>query len=520
MNNNPFNQGLTLLRDHLDRLKVDPENMTEVMLLEESYRYLLGNSLTDIMRIGDYFPDGIALFGADGEILYVNKANERMFGIKWEECVGCYAKNFVGDSFWISNAITLQVFEYHKSYTSITVPKRTGCQLLETGVPIMDNDGNLEGVLVIDKDISEIENIKENLRSTQSQLMRTEEICQAQSALIQKLSQQVRNQGNYIYESYAMKVLVNQALQIAKSDATVLITGETGCGKEGLADIIQAHSSRWDKPYIKVNCAALPEHLLESELFGYERGAFTSADPKGKPGMFELANGGTILLDEIAELPLSFQAKLLRVLQNKQIMRLGGTRTISLNVRIIVSTNRDLRDMVAQGSFREDLYYRVNVLPLNIPPLRSRPEDVEALTRYYLRLFNHKYGKQIIIEPLVYFNMKKYSWSGNVRELENIIERWVVIFDSCAVIRWEQVRSTFDGYQDPGVENSSAPFRMRTMAEIVDECQRDVLLWARAEYGTVREMAQALGMDHSTIVKKAKKLGVSLDRTVRQEDEK
>lgn len=514
MDNNPFNRGLGLLRQHIDKLQLNDEDATEVLLLEESYRHLLGNSLTNIMRIGDYFPDGIVLFGPDGEILYVNKANERMFGIKWEECVGCYAKNFVGDSFWISNAITLEVFEHHKSYTSITVPKRTGYQLLEIGVPILDENGELEGVLVIDKDISEIENIKENLKTTQSQLMRTEEICQVQSALIQKLSQQVHNQGNYIYESSSMKNLVNQALQIAKSDATVLITGETGCGKEGLADIIQSHSSRWDKPYIKINCAALPEHLLESELFGYERGAFTSADPKGKPGMFELANGGTILLDEIAELPLSFQAKLLRVLQNRQIIRLGGTRTINLNLRIIVSTNRNLRDMVNEGSFREDLYYRINVLPLNIPPLRHRPEDIDALTRYYLKKFNTKYGKQIMIEPLVYYNIKKYKWSGNVRELENIVERWVVIFEPYSVIRWEQVRYTFDGYQEnEGIEDSSENFRMRSMAEIVDDCQRDVLLWARAEYGSVREMAEALGMDHSTIVKKAKKLGISLERS-------
>ena len=261
------------------------------------------------------------------------------------------------------------------------------------------------------------------------------------------------------------------------------------------------------------------DNIYFGELFGYERGAFTSADPKGKPGMFELANGGTILLDEIAELPLSFQAKLLRVLQNKQIIRLGGTKTINLNLRIIVSTNRNLRDMVSDGSFREDLYYRVNVLPLNIPPLRHRPEDIDALTRYYLKKFNAKYGKQIIIEPLVYYNMKRYRWSGNVRELENIVERWVVIFDAYAVIRWEQVRYTFDGFQDSGEsDNQNSSFRMRTMSEIVDDCQRDVLMWARAEYGSVRDMAEALGMDHSTIVKKAKKLGVSLDRPGKNSD--
>lgn len=517
MNSTPFARGLSLLRDYLDRMGNIPEQQTDKRLLEESYYYLLGNSLCDITRIGDCFPDGIVLFNADGEILYVNKANEEMFGIPWEECVGCNARDFAGDNIWINNATTLEVFAYHKSYTSITVPKRTGRQLLEIGVPLLDDNGELEGVLVIDKDISDIECIKSTLADTQNQLAQMAEIRQTQDALIQALSQQVRGHGDYIYESRQMGQVVTQALRAAKSDATVLIIGETGCGKEGLADIIQTHSDRAEKSFIKVNCAALPEHLLESELFGYERGAFTSADPKGKAGLFELANGGTILLDEIGELPFSFQAKLLRVLQNKQIMRLGGTRALKLDIRIIASTNRDLRAMVVDGTFREDLYYRINVLPIRIPPLRERPDDIDVLIRYYLGRFNQKYGKQIILDPLVYHNVKKYDWPGNIRELENIVERWTVIFEPYAVIRWEQVRHAFTDHQDCGVGEADSPYLLRSMAEIMDDCQREVLLWARAEYGTVREMAEALGVDHSTIVKKAKRLGVSLERQRREE---
>lgn len=519
MDINPFKQGLALLRSHISKLKKSPCSSGDALLLEEAYRYLLGSTLTNIMLVGDYFPDGIALFGADGEILYVNRANERMFSIKWDDCVGHYAQSFADDGLWISGAITHEVFQCHKSYTCVTVPKRTGYRLLEIGAPIFDTDGQFEGALVIDRDISEAESLRENLENMQNRLISAEEACQIQSALIQKLSQQLHNQGGYIYDSPVMNELVSQALQIAGSDATVLITGETGSGKEGLADLIQSHSSRWDKPYIKVNCAALPEHVLESELFGYECGAFANADPKSNPGMFELANGGTILLDEIAELSLAFQAKLLRVLQNRHILRLGGTKTVELNVRIIVSTNRNLREMVSSGNFREDLYYRVNVLPLNVPPLRSRSEDIDILTRFFLKRFNRKYFKQINIEPLVYYNMKKYSWPGNVRELENLIERWTIIFDANAVIRWEQVKGTFDCPQSGGTGDSS-PFLMRTMAEITDACQKDVLLWARGEYGSVREMAEALGMDHSTIVKKAKRLGIPLSRSDSHEREK
>ena len=517
MNSTPFAKGLSLLRDYLDRMGNGPEQQTDRQLLEESYRYLLGNALCDITRIGDCFPDGIVLFAADGEILYVNQANQEMFGIPWEECVGCTARNFAEDNIWISNATTLEVFAHRKSYTSITVPKRTGRQLLEIGVPLLSEEEELEGVLVIDKDISEIERLKESLAVTQSQLSQLEEAQKNRDELIHALSAQSRELGEYIYESRQMELVVTQALRAAQSDATVLITGETGCGKEGLADIIQSGSQRRDRPYIKVNCAALPEHLLESELFGYERGAFTSADPRGKAGLFELANGGTILLDEIGELPLAFQAKLLRVLQNRQIMRLGGGRTIDLDVRVIASTNRDLRGMVADGTFREDLYYRIHVLPLRIPPLRERPEDVVVLVRYYLKYFNQKYGKRIIIDPLVYHNMKKYRWPGNIREPENMVERWAVIFEPYTVIRWEQVWHAFSDHPDHGAEEPDPGYRLRTLAEITDECQRDVLLWARAEYGTVREMAEALGVDHSTIVKKAKRLGVALERQRREE---
>lgn len=282
-------------------------------------------------------------------------------------------------------------------------------------------------------------------------------------------------------------------------------------------DIIQSGSERADKPYIKVNCAALPEHLLESELFGYERGAFTGADPKGKAGMFELANGGTLLLDEIGEIPVAFQAKLLRALQNRQIIRVGGTQVVDLNVRIIASTNRDLKEMVVEGTFREDLYYRIHVLPLYIPPLRERPEDVEVLVRYYLKRFNQKYSKSIMLDPLVYFKIKRYDWPGNIRELENIVERWVVIYEPYTVIRWEQVEHAFTDHRGGYGGVAEPAFYHRTMVEIMDDYQREVLEWAKREYGTVREMAAALDVDHSTIVKKAKRLGISMEREKRDQ---
>lgn len=469
-------------------------------------------SIKDINRIGDFFEDGIVIFGRTGTILYVNKANEELFGIPWAECVGNNASDFCEDNIWIENATTYRVFETKKAYASITIPKRTGKRLLETGFPLFSTDGEFEGVIIFDRDITEHMRIKEALEATQDRLAKLEEIGDIQKQMIDLLSKQTGFEGECVCESAVMKSTVREAQQAAKSDATVLLLGETGSGKEVMADIIHRNSNRNDKPCIKVNCSAIPESLIESELFGYEKGAFTGADPKGKSGMFELANNGTLLLDEIGELPMSFQPKLLRVLQSKQVMRIGGTRVIDLDVRIIASTNRDLKKMVADNQFREDLYYRINILPIDIPPLRDRQDDIRVLTSHYLNKFNKKYGKQIIIDPIVYYNIKSYRWPGNIRELENLIERWVVIFEPYTVLQWEQVKHAFIGSRETAVQESGHPFKSRTMSEITADFQREVLLWANAEYKSPRTMAEALGVDRSTIVKMAQRLNVSMKK--------
>jgi len=215
---------------------------------------------------------------------------------------------------------------------------------------------------------------------------------------------------------------------VADTDATVLIRGESGVGKDLVARTIHAHSTRRDGPFVKVNCAAIPHGLLESELFGHERGAFTGAHRR-KPGQFEYAKGGTIYLDEIAELPLSLQAKLLHVLQDFRFARLGGNAMIEVDARVIAATNRDLERQMALGEFREDLYYRLNVVELQVPPLRERREEIPGLVELFLARFNAQYGrqKQISLETLA--RLTEYSWSGNVRELENVIRRMVVLSD-------------------------------------------------------------------------------------------
>lgn len=221
-----------------------------------------------------------------------------------------------------------------------------------------------------------------------------------------------------------IKTLINY---IKDSNSTVLITGESGTGKEEVAKLIFRESNRNTKPYIALNCAAIPENLLESELFGYEKGAFTNSDPKGKSGIFESVNGGTLFLDEIAELPMDLQAKLLRVLQESEVRRIGGMKNISVDVRIIAATNKNLEKMVQDHTFREDLYYRLNIIPIHIPPLRERKEDIPLLAYHFIQEFNQKYNKNKNITTEAYNELLRLPFNGNVRQLKTLIERIILL---------------------------------------------------------------------------------------------
>jgi formate hydrogenlyase transcriptional activator len=228
-------------------------------------------------------------------------------------------------------------------------------------------------------------------------------------------------------ESRSLRHALEQVEIVAPTDATVLVLGETGTGKELIARAIHERSSRRDRPFVKINCAAIPSGLLESELFGHERGAFTSAVTQ-KIGRFEVANGGTLFLDEVGEIPLELQPKLLRVLQEQEFERLGGARTIKVDVRLVAATNRDLAEMVEAQRFRDDLYYRLNVFPVTVPPLRERPEDIEALVRHFVGRFARRMNRRIEVIPTETLDaLRRHPWPGNVRELENLIQRAVIL---------------------------------------------------------------------------------------------
>lgn len=308
------------------------------------------------------------------------------------------------------------MFWKRKKVTALSTILTNNKKVLITGNPFFDDKGEVTQVMTVMRDLTELIKLKDKLEKIEK---KNEKYLNELSYFRNKLLKST----NLIGESMKMKEVKELIKYIAKTEATILITGETGCGKEVVSKEIHDRSNRKDSPYIKVNCAAIPDTLIESELFGYDKGAFTGALNKEKLGMFEMANKGTILLDEIGDMPLNLQSKLLRVLQEKEILRVGGTKSIKLDVRVIASTNQHLDELVKMGKFREDLYYRLNVVPIKIPHLRERKEDIPILVHSFLTRLNTKYGKEKSFDSESMEALESYNWPGNVRELQNVIER-------------------------------------------------------------------------------------------------
>ncbi len=359
--------------------------------------------------------DGLVLVDEQGVVLRVNKVYQTLAGISNEEYRGKHVHDLIKEGY-IGRSVSDIVIERKARYSIIDI--RNGKELLLTGNPVFDEDGNVMRVVTVTRDITELSAIKDKLAQSEA----------ARNSYYEELKQ-LRAQLPFkriITNCPTVKQKIELALHVAQVDSNVLILGESGVGKDLFARLIHRASKRALRTFVEINCGAVPGNLLESEFFGYEPGAFTGALKEGKRGLFELAQGGTLFLDEVGELPLDLQAKVLRAVQKKQITRIGGTKTISLDVRIIAATNRDLDKMVKENTFRQDLFYRLNVVPLMLPPLRERKEDIIPLTTEFLLKFNSRYGYQKWIHPDIIKSFMNYDWPGNVRELENSIERLVV----------------------------------------------------------------------------------------------
>lgn len=302
-----------------------------------------------------------------------------------------------------------------------------------------------------------------------------------------------------------MKNIQEVVRKIAITEACVLITGESGTGKEVIANHIHNLSTRSQHAFIQINCGAIPESLMEAELFGYEKGAFTGAETK-KAGLLELADKGTILLDEIGELPLHLQVKLLRVIQTKEIRRVGGTSSKKLDIRFIAATNRNLEEMVSAGQFREDLFYRINVVPLTIPPLRERKEDILPLARHFLKAFNQKYNRLICFTEETCKTLKQYTWPGNVRQLENIIERMVIMSDGDYIEADMLPKEIYKSSTQISIE-MIVPLKKQ-----VEEAERQIITFSLSKSKSIRQAAKQLEIDHTTLLRKMNKLGIQIPK--------
>ncbi len=465
------------------------EDISEKEQLHKRLRKLRGLNL-EMVGILESMNDGILVMDNYGKVIRINSAFETITGISANKILEGDIK-FLIDSGCLPGFIVSEVLEKKKSVH--VIDKNKDRDFLFIANPVFDGDGKLVRVVIILKDINYLNELILNLQVTQELATR----------YYQELETTKDRLGReeMIASSMAMRRVVSLAHKVARVDSNVLIMGETGVGKEVVARSIHKCSHRMDGPFIKLNCGAIPEPLLESELFGYESGAFTGAKKEGKAGLIELADGGTLFLDEVADLPMNLQVKLLRVLQEREVMRVGGTRSKKVDFRLIAATNQDLEQMVKQNTFREDLYYRLNVVPVCIPPLRERKEDIVPLIIFFLNKFNKKYGLNKKISPEVIQNMLKYDWPGNIRELENTVERLVVTSDR-NLIQLEDMK------EKTRIEdiNHNNP---KILPVVLEETEKKLIYQALQHCKTTREMADILGISQSAVVKKMKKYGIS-----------
>lgn len=458
----------------------------------------------ELEDIIESFHDGLFITDGAGNVVMVNNAWERICGIGREFVLGKNAQDLVDRKFYTESSVMAAIAAKRKVtiMLEMTRGEKIGQKVMATAIPIWDESGAIRRVVANIRDITEILYLRELLGKTQ------ELNAMYAAELEQMRRRQTLENHDIIARSPATRRILEMAAQVAKVDSTVLLTGESGCGKEVVAKVIHRLSHRATGPLIKVNCGAIPETLLESELFGYDGGAFTGARKQGKPGMFELAKHGTLFLDEIGDISFQLQAKLLRALQDRQIMRVGGIKPLEIDARIITATNRNLQAMVREGQFRDDLYYRLNVVSIEIPPLRERKEDIPLLVLQFIEKINKKYSFDKRISPEVIDGFLMYPWPGNIRELENVTERMLVMTGENE-IRINHVPVNVRNYIVPIEEERPHLSSQVPLKTALERTERQLLEQMLKQYGTTRKVAQALKVNQSTVVRKIKKYKLS-----------
>ena len=476
----PVDKDAMVLRRELRSISgVKQVEQIEVMPHEEKER--------QIRAVLDSVSDGIIAVDRKGKITVFNPACEKILLITAEQALGRDVAEVVAMDIPMINSLR-NGESYDNREIMITTP-RGRHHYLSTGRPIKDQEGRVIGMAAALKDMSQVRDLVYSV--TKPSMLTFEDI---------------------IYGSDAMERVIAMAKRVARNDSTVVIRGESGTGKELFARAIHMESLRRNKPFVPLNCAALPDSLLESELFGYADGAFTGAKKGGKQGLFEFAHEGTLFLDEIGELSPHLQAKLLRVLQDGKVRRIGDGHEIAVNVRVLAATNRDLEEMMARGDFREDLYYRLNVFPIRLPALRDRPEDIPFLVQYFLNKFGQQPTKQFTgISAGALRILTKHRWTGNVRELENVIVRAINLVES-GEIKPEHIILDERFTRAEGVSPVEDSINPVSLKEAAAQAELDALQLALKIHGSARKAAKTLGVSHTMVLNKMKRFGLDFGK--------
>lgn len=467
----------------------------------EAYSEDLRAITTDLEAIVDSIYDEVLVVDSLGKIIRVsNRSTHQLWGVDPQTVID---QNILEleDKGWFKPSVTRKVIE-EKKKVSIVQHNRFGRKILAVGNPIFNRKQELERIVIASRDITAEKKLEEELQEAKT----LKEQYRKEVDILKKVQ---GSQKRIIYQSEQIKNLMFEVERIATVESTVTIYGESGVGKELIAQAIHQLSPRAEKPFVRINCGSIPENLLESELFGYEKGAFTGALVQGKKGLFELANEGTLFLDEIGELPLNLQVKLLRAIQEREIMKIGGSKAIPINIRIITATNKNLEEMVAKGTFREDLYYRIHVIPLFIPPLRERVEDIEPIVYHFLDYYNERFTSKKYFSEDALEMLKSFEWPGNIRQLQNVTERAMVTSAGQMITANDLVKILDDR------KKSQAPVEVHSIIPLqhaVQDTEKQLLQLALLKYKTLTKVAEVLEVSQPTISRLYNKLKHQLNK--------
>ncbi|HMM20991.1 MAG TPA: sigma 54-interacting transcriptional regulator [Selenomonadales bacterium] len=452
-----------------------------------------------LWKIIDSSYDGLFMTDGTGQILYCNDAYLRISGLRRSTLLGRHIDELVREGV-IPDACSPEVIRTSVPLTKV-IDYYHGVSALVTSIPVADEGGRIVRVVSNVRDITELMRIR-------AQLKDSKDLNEEYRRKLRQVEKNGREDRELLVVSPAMERVVKLAERVSQVSSPVLIQGESGVGKDMLARFIHDNGDeRADRPFVQINCSAIPETLLESELFGYEAGAFTGASKKGKVGLFELANNGTLFLDEIGEMPAALQVKLLDVLQRGKVYRLGGTKTVQVRARIIAATNTNLERLLEEGRFRRDLYYRLSVIPIVIPPLRERREDIIPLIAHFMERINRKFNWTKTMTPAAADMLTRYGWPGNVRELRNVVEHMMVVADKETVDESHIPAAVAEEVSlKPAVPVGQLPDS--SLKAVMEAVEREVIAKTIVACGSMRRAADRLGIDLSTLVRKKRKHGI------------